>query len=251
MRSWNTKEWKSRRSEFLKGKQCQWCGAADHLVMHNQKPSPTYSQLLRQTSSELLQLKIREGKFLTQRQRTTACPNCGSGSLRHRKAKQPQYKCLSCGSEFKTPRLDEVDTGRLSREDWDRFWGEFGLELRQQAWEMKHRLDEESGTLENYTVLCRRCHMASRCGLTLCPICHHGYRRAGREMCWECFKKTEKGREIARQYEKEEITHPWCGKRFSIEKRWVELLSEPRIICEEVCDLGPDKCNAASERICP
>jgi ribosomal protein L37AE/L43A len=249
MRPWETKEWKDRRLEFLKGKQCQWCGTVDHLVMHNQNPPPGYSNLLRHASAELLQRKIQEGKFHTQRLRRLVCPDCGSGSLRRRETKKPQYKCQGCRSEFEIPKFEEEDTGRLSREDWEMFWGEFGSELRQDALESKKRLEMESGSLENYIVLCSRCHMAARNGLTLCPVCHHGYRRPGREMCWECFKKTERGSEIAKLYEKEEMTHPWCGKKFSIEKRWLQLLSEPGIICEEICDLGPGECKVASGRI--
>ena len=87
---------------------------------------------------------------------------------------------------------------------------------------------------ENYMALCNRCHMAARSGMTLCPLCKVGYLRPGREMCWMCFKKTDEGREVAKLYEKVSHIHPWCGKSFEVERRWLELTEDPLTCCMEI-----------------
>jgi len=249
MKAWETKEWKAMRAGFLEGKSCSWCGSNEHLVMHNCNPPPSYNMLLRQVSSALLQKKIEAGEFVTNKEERLLCPECGSASLRHRTQKKPAYKCQNCRAEFDNPRFEIVDTGRLPREDWDRFWAKFGPEIKENVSAMQRALSADGLRLENYAALCRRCHMASRSGFILCPVCKKGYARQGREMCWACFKKTEKGMEIALQYEKEPLKHPWCGKEFMIEHRWIGLFSEPAVLCVEMCELGPDNCVEAKRRI--
>lgn len=219
--------------------------------MHNCNPPPPYSLLLRQLSSELLQQRTEAGEFVTLTEKRISCPACGSTSLRQRRQKKPAYKCQSCRSEFETPRMNIVDTGRLSREDWDRFWGKYGGAVKERVSGMQKELGARSMDPENYVAMCRRCHMAARGGLVLCPVCRKGYMREGRDMCWTCFTKTEKGKEVARMFEKETVHHPWCGKDFAIERRWLDILSEPSVLCIEICELGPENCSDARQHIEP
>jgi len=244
----STKEWRQRREEFLKGKACEWCGSTERLVMHNRNPPPPYALLLRKISSEVLNHRVKEGEFSTQKEERRSCPECGYTSIRHRTAKKPAYKCQRCRSEFDAPKSEVVDTGRLSREDWDRFWGRHGPEIKRMVSEAWKKADEESRAIENYMALCNRCHMAARNGLVLCPVCRHGYMRPGRDMCWECFKKTDEGKEVAKRYELQAYIHPWCGKRFEIIRQWWGVLAEPRTCCVEVCDIGPQGCEEAKKR---
>jgi hypothetical protein len=69
-------------------------------------------------------------------------------------------------------------------------------------------------------------------------------------MCWDCFKKTEKGKEIAKRYEPQAYIHPWCGRRFEIMRQWWGVLAEPRTCCVEVCDIGLQNCEDAKKRWC-
>ena len=244
----NTKEWRQKREEFLKGKACEWCGSTERLVMHNRNPPPPYTILLRKISSEFINQRVEEGEFTTQKHDRRSCTNCGSTMIRRRIAKKPTYKCQRCRSEFDTPRIEAVDTGWLSKEDWDQFWGRYESDIKQRALEAWKKAEENSRGIENYMALCSRCHMAARNGYILCPICRHGYMRSGREMCWGCFKKTDEGKEVAKRYELQDYVHPWCGRRFEIMRQWWEILTEPRTCCVEVCDTGPQGCEEAKKR---
>lgn len=247
IRLWETREWKQRREEFLKGKTCQWCGTDEKLVMHNQQPPPSYSSLLRKISSDFLEEKVREGEFTTQKVVRRSCPECYSTSIRQRIAKQPPYKCQKCRAEFESPMTEVVDTGWLTRGDWERFWGSYGPEIKRMAMDARRSAEEESLATDNYVALCNRCHMAARSGMTLCPRCKVGYMRPGREMCWMCFKKTDEGREVARLYEKVAFTHPWCGSSFEVERRWLSLAEDPLTFCMEMCKVGPENCPYAKD----
>ena len=33
--TWQSKEWKSKAAEFIKGKSCEWCGSTENLVPHH------------------------------------------------------------------------------------------------------------------------------------------------------------------------------------------------------------------------
>lgn len=35
MKPWKTKEWKDKRKEFIKDKQCEWCGSTKNLRIHH------------------------------------------------------------------------------------------------------------------------------------------------------------------------------------------------------------------------
>lgn len=149
MRVWGTKEWRQGREAFLKGKACEWCGSTERLVMHNRNPPPPYALLLRKISSEVLNQRVKEVEFSTQKEERRSCPECGSTSIRHRAAKKPAYKCQRCRSEFHAPKSEVVDAGRLSREDWDRFWGRYGSEIKRMVSEAWKKAEEESRALEN------------------------------------------------------------------------------------------------------
>jgi len=48
---------------------------------------------------------------------------------------------------------------------------------------------------EDILVLCRKCAGARLHGLNLCPECKKHYKKRGYEKCWDCFSKTDEGKE--------------------------------------------------------
>ena len=65
--------------------------------------------------------------------------------------------------------------------------------------EHMEKLNEDYLQFKDVKVLCRRCHYAYHKGLTLCPICKTRYKKPRFDMCWECFKKTERGKEVIKE----------------------------------------------------
>jgi ribosomal protein S27AE len=217
--------------------------------MHNAAPPPSYSQIMRRLSAELLEQKVKEGEYTSVKEEKRSCPSCGAGSIRSRASKKPRYVCQQCRSEFEEPNFEIIDTGRIPKEEWNSFWAKYGPGIKARSLEEQKQLEENSLSTGSFIALCNRCHMAARSGLVLCPVCRHGYKRQGRSMCWGCFKETAEGKEIAKRYEKQELKHPWCGRIFSVEGQWLELLSEPLTCCSELCDVGYDKCPEAQKRM--
>jgi len=44
MQIWQTKEWKDKAAEFVKGKSCEWCGTTKNLVPHHPKKKGGYTR---------------------------------------------------------------------------------------------------------------------------------------------------------------------------------------------------------------
>jgi len=72
-------------------------------------------------------------------------------------------------------------------------------------------------------------------------------------MCWECFKKTEKGQRVSKgletkKWEREMLPykHPWCDKTFLIERQWWNMEAEPQMCCIECCG-DPNNCDIATK----
>ena len=242
-----SKDWLQRRNAFLNGKSCEWCGSSENLVVAPKNPTPSYLARLREKTVVFLQSKVDAGEFKTEMIEADFCPNCGSRSMSHRKAKRPSCRCLNCRSEFDAPIHRTVSTGRLSREGWDVFWNKYSHEIKQLVMDERHKADDDYVRLYNCIVLCRRCHFARLRGLVLCPLCKTNYRRPNNETCWECFKKTERGKEVAKRFEPLAYMHPWCGKSFEIERQFWDLAADPEVCCLEICGLGPSKCTIAEK----
>jgi len=237
------------RAEFLKGKVCEWCGSGETLTVQHRQQIPPYIQHLREATLALLEAKVTEGEFKFQEEEARSCPACGSRSLASRKVKRPHYRCLNCRAEFDEPERRMIPTGRLCRAEWKLFWERYARQIKQGVLDERKRLHEEAERFENCIVLCRRCQFARYRGLALCPACRKGYRRPGNEMCWNCFSKTERGAEVAKRYEVVTIKHSWCGNEFKVERQFVEIASDPGVVCAELCELGPESCEIAKSRL--
>ena len=76
--------------------------------------------------------------------------------------------------------------------------------------------EQEYMSMKDAKALCKRCHFAVRKRLKLCPKCkeHYFKPKKGREMCWDCFSKTDFGKVVKDYYDK----HPEKMKRRKNEK---------------------------------
>ena len=242
-----SREWQLKRKAFIKGKFCEWCGSKINLVIAPKQQPLSYLTHLRKATMTFLQDRVSEGEYVIELKEVRGCPNCGSGSMGHRKTKTPRYRCLKCRFEFDAPVTQEVSTGRLSREDWNRFWAKYSLQIKQEIMKKRSKAYLDYESLQDCIVLCRRCHFARQKNLVLCPICKEKYKHPGNEMGWECFKKTDKGKEVARRFELIHYSHPWCQKTFEIEKQFWDLAADPEVCCLELCAIGASKCDVAQK----
>ncbi len=242
------KEWEVRRAQFLSGKRCEWCGSESGLVVAARTPPPTYMSQLKEASARLLRERIEAGEYSEIEEGLELCPRCGGTSFARRKQKRPTLKCRNCRAEFDSSERRTVKTGRVTPEQWKAFWAKYSPSIKEGVMAERNEAEARHRSLVDCIALCKRCHFARQKGMTLCPACGRGYRRAGNEFCWECFKKTEKGMEVAKMYELVAYDHPWCRKKFGVERRFIDLLSDPEVCCRELCnDIG--SCKIAKERM--
>lgn len=66
-------------------------------------------------------------------------------------------------------------------------------------------------------------------------------------MCWDCFSKTQRGQEAIKENEMLPYTHPWCGRTFSIRRKWWDIEADPFMCCHEYCD--PHSCEIAEKNL--
>jgi len=240
------REWEERRAKVRSGKRCEWCGSEGGLVVAAGTLLPPYILQLKEAAAKMLRERIDAGEYSELEQALEQCPQCGSTSLARRKQKRPALKCRNCRAEFDSPERRTVKTGRVSPEQWKSFWAKYARPIKEKVIAERNEAGARQRSFIGCIVLCKRCHFARQKGMTLCPSCGKGYRRQGNELCWECFKKTDKGREVAKTYELVAYEHPWCRRKFGVARRFLELLSEPEVCCRELCaDLA--SCKIAEE----
>ena len=92
-------------------------------------------------------------------------------------------------------------------------------------------------------VLCRRCHLNLHKGRVLCRACKRHYHLPRYDKCFRCALE-EKPHLV--EYERLEYVHPWCGRKFLIERQWWEIEASPQMCCIEHCK--PNSCEIASRR---
>lgn len=242
---WKTSAWKKKREEFIKDKECEWCGSKKELSIHHKKHSLPYDLHYKQVSDMMLRKLIKERVYKPIRRE--ACPGCDSFSIYTRRTIAPKYRCINCGNTFEQPSKRE--TPWITKEDWADFQKRRGEEIKEIVRSQREKSFEEYMSFEDAVILCKRCHHASEKGLVLCQVCRERYHRPRNGKCWECFKKTEKGQELAKKLERlNELlpySHPWCGKTFQIRREWWNEEADPQMCCIEHCD--PNLCETASK----
>jgi hypothetical protein len=200
-----SREWKLKRSEFIEGKVCAWCGSSDFLCVHT--PGALSPAEIRTGVYNLAYARFKEvyrqkyQKFeyiLTGKHRHKSHPVWHKASTIHKT--EPDHTDLE---EQRIEKLVE-DKGEGNFKQLYREWlEENGIEELIEE-EIK-KAEEEGASLEHAIVLCRRCHFASLKGMELCPVCRKKYKSSRYETCFGCLSEEKKKDILAKQNEKKDL----------------------------------------------
>jgi hypothetical protein len=110
-RSWHTKDWKERRSKFIKEK-CEICSSKETLTLqhlsHPKKYSEYKKEITRAYTKDYIDSNpnINKSEFSAHIQKNyeyfpvPLCPNCKNRNPNIRTRKSPKYLCTECRHEF-------------------------------------------------------------------------------------------------------------------------------------------------------
>lgn len=119
-RSWHTKDWKERRSEFIKD-QCEICSSKETLTLqhlsHPKKHSEYLREITRAYAKDYIDTnpEIDKSEFSNYVRKNydyvpiPLCPYCKSRNPNIRSRKLPQYRCTECKEEFEETVYKSVD----------------------------------------------------------------------------------------------------------------------------------------------
>ncbi|ALM47830.1 hypothetical protein AMR72_02295 [Flavobacterium psychrophilum] len=119
-RSWHTKDWKERRSKFIKEK-CEICSSKDVLTLQHLSHPRKFSEYKRQTTREYTNEYIGENSIVDKSEFSNyllkkydyepvpLCPNCKNKNPNTRVRKTPKYYCADCKHEFDEAIYRTVD----------------------------------------------------------------------------------------------------------------------------------------------
>jgi hypothetical protein len=119
-RSWHTKDWKERRSKFIKEK-CEICDSKDVLTLqhlsHPRKLSEYKTDITRAYAKEYVDANpvIDKSEFSNHILKmydylpVLLCPNCKNKNPNERVRKIPKYRCGDCKHEFDEPIYNSVN----------------------------------------------------------------------------------------------------------------------------------------------
>lgn len=151
-RSWHTRDWKERRSEFIKDK-CEICLSKETLTLqhlsHPKKYTEHLTEITRASAKDYIDSRpaIEKSEFSNYIQKkydylpVPLCPNCKSRNPNNRARKVPQYLCTECRHEFDetiSKSVDELLSTFYENED--------AIEVRDKCfvtndgWKNKHNL---------------------------------------------------------------------------------------------------------------
>jgi len=119
-KSWDTKDWKERRSIIIKEK-CEICSSVDTLTLQHRSHPKKYSEYLRDVTRAFAETYIKTNPDIDRFEFSNfilnkydyipvpLCPNCNSTNPNRRVRKLPQYRCTGCRQEFDNPVYKSVD----------------------------------------------------------------------------------------------------------------------------------------------
>lgn len=119
-RSWHTKDWKERRSNFIKD-QCEICSSKETLTLQHLSHPKKYSEYLREITRSYAKdyidtnPEIDKSEFSNYVRKsydyvpTPLCPYCKSRNPNLRSRKLPQYRCTECKEEFEETVYKSLD----------------------------------------------------------------------------------------------------------------------------------------------
>lgn len=110
-RSWHTKDWKERRSKFIKNK-CEICSSTETLTIQHHSHPRKYSDYLREITRGYTKDYIDTNQEISKSdfsdyvlkkydyEPVPLCSNCNSKNPSVRVRKAPKYRCADCKHEF-------------------------------------------------------------------------------------------------------------------------------------------------------
>ena len=165
----NTKEWKEKRAEFLKGKTCAWCGSSDSLCIHTPRAfSPAH------VSSEIYSAAYaRFREVYREKYQKFDCMSTG----KHRHKSHPAWHKASTVHKTEPDHTDleeqciEVLVEDSGEGNFKKLYHEWLEEsgIKELIEEEIKKAEEECESLTNAIALCKRCHFASLQGYESLP----------------------------------------------------------------------------------
>lgn len=198
----NSKEWKEKRAEFIKGKACAWCSSSDRLCIHT--PGILSPAEIRSGIYDLAYARFREvyrqkyQKFeytLTGKHRHKSHPVWHKASTRHKT--EPDHTDLE--EQYLEELIEDKGEGNFKKLYHE--WLEEN-KIEELIDEEIKKVEEEYISLEHAIVLCKRCHFASLRGMEICQVCRKKYKPLRYETCFDCLPEEKKEDILARQKEK-------------------------------------------------
>lgn len=119
-RSWHTKDWKERRSEFIEDK-CEICSSKETLTLQHRSHPRKYTAILTEITRQYAKDNIDKSREIVECEFINhlvekydyvpipLCPNCLSRNPNERTRKKPQYLCTECRHEFEMPTNKSVE----------------------------------------------------------------------------------------------------------------------------------------------
>jgi hypothetical protein len=119
-KSWETKDWKERRSKVIKD-QCEICGSKDTLTLQHHSHPRKYTEFSREITSTYTKEYVNANPNVDKSNLRSyilehydylpnpLCPNCKGSNLIERKTKLPKYRCPKCHHEFDDTVIKSVD----------------------------------------------------------------------------------------------------------------------------------------------
>ena len=197
----NSKEWKEKRAEFLKGKTCAWCGSSENLCLHNPQAISSSPGRIRseiygiayEQFREIYRQKYQKFELIhTGKHRHKSHPNWHKAATLHRS--EPDHSGLE--EQYKEVLIKDFQEGNFKK-----LYNEWLEEnrIKELIEEEIEKAREEYESLENVVALCRRCHFASLKGMDICPVCRKKYKSLRYETCFDCLPVGRKKEILERQ----------------------------------------------------
>ena len=223
IKSWHTKEWKTRRLLVLKDK-CEQCGSTEVLTLQHKIHPRQYGECkyimicrygekynLENPINELVpEQEVFEWYNKMPKKQIKVCPKCNYASIRERKTMKPKYVCGKCSYAFNkcnivlSPILIDDRLGETSKIGQSISFSELRKNIYKQKCKIsvqtKYEYEIERDTLlllieeylkylsfEGTSTLCKKCAFNYDINHSdLCPICKKAYKKIGYKTCWEC-----------------------------------------------------------------
>lgn len=202
----NSKEWKEKRAEFLKGKTCFWCGSSDTLCIHIPRalsPAQIRSEIYSAAYARFKEIYRQEYQKFdcvpTGKHRHKSHPTWHKASTVHKT--EPDHTDLE--EQYIEVLVEDSEEGNFKKL-YNEWLEESGINAL--IGEEIKKADEECESLSNAVPLCKRCHFASLKGMEICPKCRSKYKSSRYETCFDCLPEEKREEVLARQKKYEELT---------------------------------------------